>query len=109
LIRDYRPNRVVVDVDEGPADFLILTDVWYPGWICTVDGVGRPVHRANFLFRAVELPPGRHEVVFTFAPASYRQGRLVSAVVLALVGVVLVLGPAWRWWAVSAGAARSAP
>jgi hypothetical protein len=109
LLRDYRPNRVAVDVDEGPAGFLVLTDVWYPGWVCTVDGVDRPVRRANFLFRAVELPPGRHEVIFTFAPASYRRGRLVSAAVLGLVGVVLLFGTAWRWRAVSAGAARSAP
>jgi uncharacterized membrane protein YfhO len=109
VIRDYRPNRIVVDVEEGPASFLVLTDVWYPGWVCTVDGVDRPVYRADFLFRAVELPAGRHEVVFTFAPASYRQGRLVSLVVLALVGLVLVAGTAWRRWRVSAGAGRSAP
>jgi hypothetical protein len=109
LIRDYRPNRVVVDVDDGPAGFLVLTDVWYPGWTCTVDGVDRPVRRADFLFRAVELSPGRHQVVFTFAPPSFREGRLVSAAVLALVGLVLVAGTAWRWWTVSAGAGRSAP
>jgi hypothetical protein len=108
-IRDYRPNRVVVDVDEGPSGFLVLTDVWYPGWVCTVDGVDRPVYRADFLFRAVELPPGPHEVIFTFAPNSYRQGRLVSVVVLALVGLVLVAGTAWRLRRVSAGAGRSVP
>jgi hypothetical protein len=96
-IRSYQPNRVVVDVDDGPAGFLILTDLWYPGWNCTVDGVPRPIHRANFLFRAVEMPAGRHEVVFTFAPVSYQRGRLISIVGLVLAGSVLGLGAALRW------------
>src|SRR5262249_25047593 len=67
-----RPNRVVVETDPGPAGYLVLADVWYPGWRCTVDGRDVPLYRADFLFRAVELPEGAREVAFTFEPASYR-------------------------------------
>src|SRR5262249_29272841 len=80
-ITSYQPNRVVVEAD-GPG-WLVLTDVEYPGWECTVDGETVPVRRGDYLFRAVRLPPGGHEVVFTFDPASYRWGRLVSGVALA--------------------------
>ena len=81
----------------GPAGYLVLADVCYPGWVCTVDGRPAPVYRADYLFRAVELPEGDHEVVFSFAPASYLRGRAVSAAALAVVLLVL------------AGAAARAP
>jgi hypothetical protein len=86
---EYRPNRVRVQTGPGPAGYLVLADVWYPGWTCTVDGRAAPLYRADYLFRAVELPEGEHEVVFTFEPASYRVGRIVSAVTM--VGVLLLL------------------
>ena len=82
-IAEYQPNRVTVRAD-GPG-YLVLTDIMYPGWECTVDGRPAQLYRGNYLFRAVELPAGAHEVVFTFAPASYRLGRLVSAGTLVLV------------------------
>jgi hypothetical protein len=84
-ISDYRPNRVTVDVGDGPAGWLVLADVWYPGWRCRIDGAEVPVRRADFLFRAVPVPAGRHDVVFTFAPESYRIGRLISLTTLGLL------------------------
>ncbi len=87
-IVEYRPNRVMVRTEPGLAGYLVLADVWYPGWRCTVDGREVPLYRANYLFRAVELPEGAHEVVFTFEPDSYRRGRAVS---LAALGVALLV------------------
>jgi hypothetical protein len=84
-ITEVQPNRVAVQVSAGSHGYLVLTDLWYPGWTCTVDGVPTPVLRGDFLFRAVKLPDGPHEVVFTFAPRSYRIGWWVSLLTLALV------------------------
>jgi hypothetical protein len=95
-IRTYQPNRVVVDVDAGPGGYLVLGDVWYPGWKCAVDGEPVKVHRANFLFRAVPVPAGAHEVAFTFVPESYLLGRRISVAALALLAAITVLGGAWR-------------
>ena len=36
---DYQPNRVTARVHGDVPGFLVLTDIWYPGWTCTVDGV----------------------------------------------------------------------
>jgi hypothetical protein len=88
-VAEYRPNRVTVRVDPGPPGYLVLADVWYPGWRCAVDGRDATLYRADYLFRAVELHEGAHEVVFTFDPASYRRGRAIS---LAALGVVVLTG-----------------
>jgi hypothetical protein len=90
---DYRPNRVVVEVDEGLAGYLVLADVMYPGWTCKVDGLPAPLYRADYLFRATPLAAGAHTIVFSFAPESYRYGRLVSSGALAvLIGLTLLTG-----------------
>jgi hypothetical protein len=84
-IADYRPNRVAVHVEDGPAGFLVLTDIWYPGWTCSVDGQAAELYRANFLFRAVRVPSGAHDVVFAFVPQSYYWGRIISGAALLLL------------------------
>jgi hypothetical protein len=58
----------------GDPVLLVLSDVYYPGWIAEVDGHERPILRANHAFRAVELPTGLHTVTMTFRPASVRIG-----------------------------------
>jgi hypothetical protein len=78
LIRSYLPNRVTVEVDGASSGYLVLTDVWYPGWTCTVDGWQARLFRGDFLFRAVAVPAGSHTVVFTFAPASYFWGKRIT-------------------------------
>ncbi|MBM3978713.1 MAG: hypothetical protein FJ304_00230 [Planctomycetes bacterium] len=83
-IVEYRANRVTVELD-GSAGWLVLSDVWFPGWTCHIDGAEVPVERANHAFRAVPVPAGAKVAVFTFAPRSYRAGWWVSAAALALV------------------------
>jgi uncharacterized membrane protein YfhO len=91
----YRPNRVEVKVGPGPGGFLVLTDVWYPGWKCTVDGEEVPVYRADYVFRAVPVGPGEHYVVFRFEPDSYRVGRLVTRIALAVLPALVLVLAAW--------------
>ena len=89
---EYRPNRVRVELTGDGGGFLVLADVWYPGWVCRVDGAEVPVERANHAFRAVPLPPAAREAVFTFEPRSYQLGWWISVVSVALVGVGWVMG-----------------
>lgn len=92
-IREYLPNRVAVEVCAEDPGYLVLTDVWFPGWNCTVDGQPAPIHRANFLFRAVAIPAGNHEVLFVFEPASYRWGKCISILALIAVTGLSLLSP----------------
>ncbi len=76
------PDRVVVETPSGPAGRLVLADPPYPGWRVTIDGKRAPVRVQNGIFRAVDLPAGRHRVEWTFAPRSVRRGLLVSLATL---------------------------
>jgi hypothetical protein len=64
----YANAEVDVAVNAPDGGFLLLTDVWHPWWRATLDGKPVDILRADVIFRAVALPPGAHEVRFTFAP-----------------------------------------
>lgn len=89
IVRDL-PERVEVEAMVAAPALLVLTDTFYPGWEVAVDGVPAPLLRADYAFRAVALEPGRHRVVFRFAPRSLRIGALVSALALLVTAALLV-------------------
>lgn len=64
----YENTRVDVDVEAERAGWLVLNDVWHRWWRVEVDGMPANLERADVLFRAVRLEPGRHRVSFTFHP-----------------------------------------
>lgn len=67
-IESSAPGRLDVVTTSTATEFLLVHDLYYPGWIAEVDGKQRPILRAGRLFRAVELPAGTHRVTFYFAP-----------------------------------------
>lgn len=64
----YRNTEVVVETDSARDVILVLHDLYYPYWGVTVDGEQRDLLRADYIFRGVHVPPGRHQVVFRFHP-----------------------------------------
>jgi len=82
---EYGPQRVRLTVDAPRDCWLFLSDTYYPGWVATVDGIATPIHRADICGRAVAVKAGRHEVVFAYAPSSFRNGLII-----ALLGIVLL-------------------
>jgi uncharacterized membrane protein YfhO len=71
----------------------LLTDAYYPGWTASIDGASAPILRADIMFRALSLPPGRHAIEFRYAPASVRIGLWISGLtwVALLLAVLLLL------------------
>jgi hypothetical protein len=67
-IVDYGTTRVEIDVDAPRGGFVVLNDVWHPWWKVEIEGRPADVLRANVLFRAVAVPPGRSTLRFVFRP-----------------------------------------
>jgi len=67
LVR-YANTEITIDVESPSGGILVLNDVWHPWWRATVGGVETEILRANVIFRAVPVPPGKYMVHFTFEP-----------------------------------------
>ncbi len=89
----YAPEAYSIVARTAAPAYLVLSEVWYPGWRAWVDGVETPVYRANFAFRAVYVPAGEHTVIMRFDPPAWRIGLTMTLVtLLALAGWAL-----WTW------------
>jgi hypothetical protein len=95
-IARHEPNRVSLEIGDGPAGYLILADVWFHGWQCRVNDADTPVLRANYLFRGAAVPAGPCTVDFSFEPRSYVRGQAVSLTALAIVLLVTLGGLAQK-------------
>jgi uncharacterized membrane protein YfhO len=68
----------------------VIADAFYPGWRATVDAAPAPLLCANYAFNAIAIAPGEHEVVFEYAPSSFRIGAWIAAASAAIGGALLV-------------------
>ncbi len=84
------PERVRLEVQTSSWAFLVLADTYYPGWTATVDGVPVRIYRANYIFRAVQVPPGVHRVEFDYRPESFRRGLIITVTSAATLGLLLL-------------------
>lgn len=88
----YQPNRINVTLEQNGYGFLINLDSYFPGWQAWVNGQKKEIIRANYFFRAVLLPPGRHEVEFVYEPKGLRKGLGLSAIALLVMLIAFVKG-----------------
>lgn len=85
----YDLHYVEIAVNATGPGYLVLSDTHYPGWRATVNGMERPIYRANYAFRAVPIPAGESVVRMRFVPVSWYVGLgLTGLTMLALLGYV---------------------
>jgi len=92
-IVSYTANRVVVQTEVKDSALLVLGDTYYPGWKASLDGQPTKIYQANYLFRAVFLPPGEHKVEFVFRPRPYYLGQVVRFSAILTMAAALL----WDW------------
>jgi len=84
-VRDWRPDRIAMDVRLSDAGFVVLSDAFDPGWQAWVDGRRSEVLRANLAFRAVEVPAGEHALKLRYVPPGLVAGGTASLAALAVL------------------------
>lgn len=95
-VYDNSINSFKVDVDMQQDGFLFLSENYYPAWKAYVDDKEAKIYRANYLFRAVYLEKGKHQVKLVFDSGYYKASKtwslLTSLVLLGIFGFYLVRG-----------------
>lgn len=89
-ITRYEDNLVEIKTRSRYPAVLFLGDLYYPGWQATVDGRAVEILRGNGIGRAVELPPGRHTITFSYKPQSVKLGLIITAITLGLCLMLLI-------------------
>ena len=93
-IKAYEPNELIYEVNSGKGGVVVFSEVYYPGWTATVDGQPTELGRVNYILRALNVKPGKHDVVLTFKPKSVNTTETI-AYVSYIILILVVLGAAF--------------
>lgn len=81
-----RPNHIRLSVISDREAVVVLSDTWAHGWVAISNGLKVPIMRANFGYRAVIVPAGATELIF-----SYRPWSLIAGLVITFAGILILV------------------
>ncbi|MBO4801877.1 MAG: hypothetical protein J5545_08445 [Bacteroidaceae bacterium] len=90
----YEANALTFESNSPEPRLAVFSDIYYPGWRCTIDGQPADILRADYVLRAVFIPAGKHQIDFVFDPQSLHTTEAIAntalvALVLLLVGLII--------------------
>lgn len=91
-MKNYEPNQLTYEVESTKGGVLVFSENYYPEWTATVDGKEVPVGRVNYILRAIQVKPGKHQVVLSFFPKSVDRTETVAYIAFALLVICILLG-----------------
>ncbi len=95
-VTEYRSRHITLNAFTSSTALLVLSEVYYPaGWKAFVDGQETEILKTNYMLRSIVVPPGSHNVVFSFDPPVYSAGYALSNIAWA-IALVCVLFGLWR-------------
>ena len=83
-VLDVKPSALTLSVNAVTPGLLVVSEVNYPGWIATVNGIEAPIIEVDGVLRGVALPAGSARIEFVYRPMSLIVGGMLSAIGLAL-------------------------
>lgn len=85
-IASYTPNKIILKTESSGPGYLFLSDTYFPGWDAWVDSTRVPILEADYAFRAIKIPSGKHIVKFAYQPASFSAGLTLTILSLVAIG-----------------------
>lgn len=93
----YQPNHLVYEAALDEEKLAVFSQIWYTrGWNAYLNGKQLPLIRANYILRALRLPPGEHKIEMKFEPRVWAVGEKIS-LASSLLLILLSLGVMGKW------------
>lgn len=75
----YSSDEIEYSYRSASKQMLIFSEIYYPkGWTASINGKSIPIHRVNYILRALFMPEGEYSIKFRFEPSSVKIGEYVS-------------------------------
>ena len=101
-LTEYKPNKMTyrASVKNG-FQVIVFSEIYYEGydhdWKVTIDGQNVDHFRVNYVLRALEVPEGEHEIVFSFHPKTYYAG-LQYSMIGSILTILFIAWGIWSYW-----------
>jgi len=89
----YGTKEIQYVSNSAHKGFAVFSEIYYPeGWTCTIDGKEAKYCAVNYVLRGMEVPAGKHEIIWRFEPKSFSTGSTLSGIgslvlILAFMGM----------------------
>ena len=88
-IANFAMNEETLQITAPTPGLVVCSESQMNGWTATVDGRPARILRANYAFRAVEVPRGKHVIHLRYRAPGFAGGLAISAAALLLAAAGL--------------------
>lgn len=88
-ILDEDPRHITLNVNCTTSGLVCLSDIYYPGWTCLIDGQPAPIIPLHGVFRSVKVSATAHQIEFIYNPMSFQIGMWIA--LLGIIGILVCL------------------
>jgi len=92
-LKQYDPNKIIIETNNSQNSLLFISDAYSKDWKVTIDDVENKILRANYAFRAVEVPKVKHNISFIYSPISFTIGLYISllSILILILSITMLL------------------
>lgn len=90
-IINNQPENIELQINNSDSRWLLINDIYYPGWQATIDNQALTIYQANHTFRGLSTPLGQHQIKLFFKPTSYLLGRTISLISLLIIIISIII------------------
>jgi len=84
------PGVVAVSARNAQRRFLVISEIWNPGWRAAVDGRATVLYQTDIALQGLWLEPGFHTIQIRYWPSGLTAGLIVTTLTcVAVVGMLL--------------------
>jgi len=86
-------TELVYETNTSSKQFAVFSEIYYKdGWNAYIDGENVSYYRVNYVLRGMEIPAGKHTVMFKYEPTVIKTGSLLS---LFCYGLLILVSIGW--------------
>ncbi|MCX5713513.1 MAG: YfhO family protein [Candidatus Omnitrophica bacterium] len=89
-ITEYASDGIAFSMHAPQNGFILLSQIYYPGWQAEIDGVPAEVQRADYALSAIAVKKGAHQVRLYYLPWYWHLILAVSIISWLVTMVVIV-------------------
>mgnify|MGYP000088373986 CR=1 FL=1 len=82
-------TELVYESNTSSNQFAVFSEIYYKdGWNAYIDGESVPYYRVNYVLRGLNVPKGKHTILFKYEPTVIKTGSLLSMFCYALLLII---------------------
>ena len=85
-------GALAVAAQNAHRRFLVISEVWHPGWRAAVDGRAATLYQTDIALQGLWLEPGVHTIELRYWPPGLTAGLIMTALTCVAVPGLLLIG-----------------